>query len=784
MDSVDNLLQEILAIINRSVTVGYVDQKNFLNKIFKIGKKEFNNKSANRIFRNDRNNTGRINLHQQCSDSEITNRIRKALNDWRVDDLVLKKELETLINFSDCFTYKEKAYFRKLKKVEILVRELLSFALGERNIYFFHEGVEERFFVGRKREIQEVDEILQNKGYCYLYGINGYGKTTLARKIGRGENYDDFIELKYSTNIKDSLMKCKQFPSNMGSEERVLELKKLGEEYLIIVDDINESYKTESDEFFKFLDKLPLKKIFITNYKIEDSDESFYHIDALGDEELIKLFDSNVNKLVIDQEVKTEIINSVFKNTFLVKLCSKLLEKGMITPKNMIEELRRCIFTVSDSTLIQLDKYEKEATYNQFIVECLYNISNLNEEELKFLFVLWMFRKYGIEKHMLLELMGYKDANILNSLIKKGWIERQDHDQISIHAIIADCIKNKRKEEKEKAEEVSNEMVKNANCCLHDSTKLSLRWVLAYYDIAVSLTNNNMDVIFLQYVFEMLLVEYPNITYLKCINDIITEAIRGKRTYYSEFYAKQNSNIIEGFNGNFESAIYSEINLLSSSANIYWDTKKKNILIMASNFIMKCLMTIRRMGKQYRLNNKNIENVEKRLETVEEFEYVWALDFIERFNADPEIRKKCIVTDTYFLDYYTYCLLNMNLSESERNSMKDYLVGHATNPHVFIILCEINATFAIIEGDLDLAKAEILNAIDVAESLDSPLNYVECRWRELFLDFHNGVDKKQILMEVEKLEKEYCVRQEAITGFYCVEKGINLLKKLCSDVPE
>lgn len=785
----ETLLNEILKILNDLRTVGdKITQQIFLETIFKEDLK-FPYYKASKIFRNIRENQPRAMLRLICIEKEKN--IEKSLynaiyKEWKIDDIILQKKINVLIQQTVWLTNKERELLKREQLLIIQIRKLMIIGLGKRQLCFHSNKMEDNnLLVGRENDIVQIEMILKEHGKCFLHGINGYGKTTLAQQVGRRKFYKDYIKITYDNNLETALMNSSSFYEKDSYEERKEQLELLRTDILLIIDDVNNDYKTDKDHFSDYIDKLPCNKIIISNYEVEESTNVMYKLEPLSEKELVEIFNRNAGKYTdVFFARKKEIIDIVEKNTFLIILCAKVLNEGVITAEELIRELKECIFHITDNTPFQMKSYDKAQTYN-ILVKKLYDMVDLEQKEKNMLFAIWIFRTYGIDKRVFLKLMKEEKADILNNLIKKGWVEREVLDRISIHKIVADCINNERRKEIGLAQEIENEIFCQARDILertgNEKISLSNKWILVFAELA--LQSERKDILYANYLILTINLCLNNFPSVRNVNMLLSKLKSCNTNFRVTYYIRNFQNCICLMEGKTLYARKFEEGNISDLIRFENVPEKRDEWIdyfdcLASGFEL-IRKTYLEEAKKYKIeiiwDDICISNMHE-TKIMQEF-----LDTM----IDKQIMNNTRV-QSYFVRLELYYLKFLGEIYPDIESIMKHLSQFAEQfPDVSIEVHRAKAGIAQKDGDVDTAKTEIQMAYEESTELDNPLYEFECLKNKILLFKKCGIAEENLVEDINQMNILIeSLQKKGHIPYYMESKcEDNALEDACSNVP-
>ncbi|KIM12883.1 MAG: hypothetical protein KU38_03580 [Sulfurovum sp. FS08-3] len=205
-------------------------------------------------------------------------------------------------------------------------------------------------FVGRKEELQKVDELLnQNSTLLLLNGIGGIGKSTLASYYlnQNKDNYDYYGFVQVNEDIKLSLASAFSASLNLQSEEfddlfaEIMDkLQKLKGKKLLIIDDV-EKMDNQLDEMntLMTLKNNGFKILFTSRQKIENIPQ--YHLDTMNQKDARELFTKHFPTDELDKVDK--ILAYLDNHTLFIEKTAKTLanHKHTLTLESLLEKFSK-----------------------------------------------------------------------------------------------------------------------------------------------------------------------------------------------------------------------------------------------------------------------------------------------------------------------------------------------------------------------------------------------------------------------------------------------------------
>lgn len=329
-------------------------------------------------------------------------------------------------------------------------------ALSNPNIPFLKTNIPATagFFIGRDDEIDCIHTRLQQTETLFVSGIGGIGKSELVKQYARKyvNNYDAIIYAPFISDVftlitdDTSLPICnfKQFPEEKAEEYYARKLRKLkelcNEKVLIVIDNFDDEKELETLLGFN------CKMIFTTRCDFSNIYEQM-NVNALKDRKHIKdIFNNFYVKAISaeEKEIVDEIIDIVEGHTMTVELLAKQMMVGRVTPKQMLDRLNSGGVADSGKETIRIAKDEHLKTGNAYShIQALFNLSELNEDEIYILANLSIIPHTGISAALFCQWCEISNYDVINSLVDEGWVRiDKERDYISLHTLISDVVIN------------------------------------------------------------------------------------------------------------------------------------------------------------------------------------------------------------------------------------------------------------------------------------------------------------------------------------------------------
>jgi len=306
-------------------------------------------------------------------------------------------------------------------------------------------------FIGRENMLKKIKKLLAKKSALILIsGMGGVGKTEICKKIYYDiyENGLDTIEkfawIEYKTDLKHSFYgQFKEIKSNDIEdyfEQTFSYLSEKEDKLLLFIDNIEDTISIEDIETLRKLNN----RVIFTSRFIGFEGINPIEIDRLLLDECKKMYIKilNAGKIFVkvkDKENIKGIIKLADRHTLTVKL---LAETQVDSCLNAEEFLNKLIIEGFDLKGIEKIKHDYKEDYLIEHLSKVFEISKLNDEEMKALKLFSLFPAINIEDKDAKEFFQQKDLKNLNNLHKKGWINRLENCY-ELHTVLASVIKHK-----------------------------------------------------------------------------------------------------------------------------------------------------------------------------------------------------------------------------------------------------------------------------------------------------------------------------------------------------
>ena len=299
-----------------------------------------------------------------------------------------------------------------------------------------------RYFCGRDNELKELHELLTDKKKIFLSGIAGIGKSELAKAYAKKykKDYTNILYITYSGNLTEDITGldfADDLPDDTDSERLKKHnrfLRSLRDNTLIIID--NYDTTADRDSYLSIIMKYKCRILFTTRSHFEHYDS--YELNEIHDtNELLALADKFYSDFSADRDTALEIIETVHHHTFAVELAARLLKKGILTQKELLNKLKEENVRLSSADMVGMKKdgiLRKDSYYGH--ISTLFSLSVLGTQEKYIMRCMCLVPDTGIHELLFAEWTNQSDMNTINTLIELGLIKEQPLRKISMHPLI------------------------------------------------------------------------------------------------------------------------------------------------------------------------------------------------------------------------------------------------------------------------------------------------------------------------------------------------------------
>jgi tetratricopeptide (TPR) repeat protein len=388
--------------------------------------------------------------------SDSTDVIQEVYQVLVLDQTISEQKKQELCQHDPCQSRAQEAAFltdvlvfgmsrpfvkREIRKPNQLPSGNLSLVLKE---FVLDQGVPKpcRYFCGREKELEELHANLKEHSKVFLHGIAGIGKSELAKAYAKEHkaDYTNLLYLTYSGSLLRDIAEL-DFVDDLPNDSEAERFRKhnrilrvLKDDTLIIIDNFN---VTETqDEVLPVVLKYHCRVLFTTRSLLEG--QTVQSVKEISDPEalfqLAARFDSNAEH---HRPVLEQIIQAVHCHTLAVELAARLLETGILEPREVLAKLleEKADFDASDKVSIKKDGKSRKATYYDHI-HTLFALFQLTPDQQSVMRSLTLVPAVGIPKRLFGKWMLFTDLNTINDLVELGFVQSVPGCCIALHPMM------------------------------------------------------------------------------------------------------------------------------------------------------------------------------------------------------------------------------------------------------------------------------------------------------------------------------------------------------------
>lgn len=290
--------------------------------------------------------------------------------------------------------------------------------------------------------MEQLHKILFDEEKVFLCGIGGIGKTELAKYYAKvyKKLYTNIIYLSYEKDLKNTISNMTFYNDKPNDTEEILfknhnrYLQTLNSDTLIIINNFNVT--EEQDKLLPIVMKYRCRILFTTRSRFDNY--ASLEITEIEDKEtILDLMTAYFPDGKNCKDILSQIIDTVHSHTLAVELAAKLLEKGMLEPKDLLNKLQTEKAALNSSEKIKIHKDEhniKETYYGH--IHILFSLYKLSEAEQYVMRNMSLMPLKGIDGRLFAKWLSLSDMNTINDLKEISFINSQGNHLIALHPII------------------------------------------------------------------------------------------------------------------------------------------------------------------------------------------------------------------------------------------------------------------------------------------------------------------------------------------------------------
>ncbi len=328
--------------------------------------------------------------------------------------------------------------FSSVDDIIFLLKKIVS-ELTNKYVLISGKVYPDPFFVGRAKEIREIDTALLHNDRVCVYGIDGIGKSEIVKNYAFKYCRDyDVIYLVYNSSLAYTICdntlfqitEINRFTDETDEHYAIRKLDKLSEiintqdrKYLMIFDEFNVGKnELSNNQIWDKIVSMDIKVLIITHNTPEI--ETAIEINNLSSEELVQVFRKHCGVDFDDSQLAAveKIIEEADNHTSLVELLAKHMSSSFIeTPEKFYSDLVKTgIFGLKKNEVEFNNRHDNIEQH----IRRIFDLDNLSNDEVICLSEMCLMPPTGLSVNSFIEFWGYEDNNAINSLICKGWFKK------------------------------------------------------------------------------------------------------------------------------------------------------------------------------------------------------------------------------------------------------------------------------------------------------------------------------------------------------------------------
>ena len=311
------------------------------------------------------------------------------------------------------------------------------------------------YFSGREEEMEDLHNKLNIHKHIIVRGIPGIGKSQLVIAYAKqyADEYADILYINYggdqnynySGDLKNYIAQMKFSTDTLDQsddekfERHDFTLKNLPDNVLLIIDNYNKDFC--DDETMEYVFNTYSCKVVVTSRNVFE-EKCVINVKEIGDLKILhSIFDEITgkvsDKLKLREKTIKQIIELLYRHTFVIVLAAKLVNTGTVTlgelySKLLVEKIK---INITDKFKMHKDSQERKATYYEHI-RFLFKLSNLSDEETNIIKALMFIPESGIGSREFKEMLELPHLDNVNLLAEKGYVEKANGIVIFLHNMI------------------------------------------------------------------------------------------------------------------------------------------------------------------------------------------------------------------------------------------------------------------------------------------------------------------------------------------------------------
>ncbi len=303
-------------------------------------------------------------------------------------------------------------------------------------------------FIGRTNEVNKIAEVIKSKKKLVLVnGMGGIGKSEIAKRLFHLWNdkgvpgCDEIVHfgwIQYTGDIRNTLstslyrtMKIEKIED--AYHEAIRYINELGKSLILFVDNLNNPTKEDTETLASLTCNVVLTSRTNTIAQFEN-----VIIGKLSEDECFEIYTLYCPEVKNEENTVRHIIRKADCHTLAIELLAKTQEAAHITSKELLERLEKVGFTLEgiDETV---EQNGNDAIFIEHIAK-LFSLANISEDQKHILQLFSILPYRPLQGEYLKRWFNQANYNIVNALVKNGWLIEGDDTTFLMHPVISGTI--------------------------------------------------------------------------------------------------------------------------------------------------------------------------------------------------------------------------------------------------------------------------------------------------------------------------------------------------------
>ena len=303
-----------------------------------------------------------------------------------------------------------------------------------------------KHFCGRDNEISELHTLLDVHSKIFITGLAGIGKSEFAKAYAKTykKDYTNILYFTYHDSLQ-TLIEDMDFADDLPTDDNTTRFKRhnrflrsLKPDTLLIIDNFNTTAANEPQ--LDLLMKYGCKILFTTRSRFEVG--YTYELNEIASlDSLVSLAAYFYTDTQNQRQIVENIIETVHRHTLSIELSARLLQTGILEPREVLSKLSESTAApeARDKISITKDGYTKKTTYHNHI-KTLFSLFTLSEEMQAVMRYATFIPNDGIRARLFARLISLETMDTINDLIELGFIQNPEMDKITLHPLVQEII--------------------------------------------------------------------------------------------------------------------------------------------------------------------------------------------------------------------------------------------------------------------------------------------------------------------------------------------------------